>query len=550
MDLDVQIGDDLYFVENVHTILDINRYILLNFHKVVSEIYVIKNSKRLKLADNTSLEKFQNYQFYCIINENFVWNKKGDRYRCPKCFNYLRLDTMTCSHTPKCRKIHSNSLRSLTLSIDNSSISPLNSDNSIKIEKTIDISEIEKNTLEENDSSSFNKTLNPNILEKNSSVTENEDGISKISLDSESTKIISLNKKNKTQEENKNTQNDNPTNNVHSKNQHISCIDAFKSYFNIKEKVKIEKNNSLETPKNILASDSETKNTHIKADTKNLSSIEKKDCHIPFKDQISHNSLDSTLQSSTIQVVSQDEKNNITEQISLLSPDSSVGLVEKIPGIIKNKKKGRRVLKKLKNSSGSTKEKIEITSLTKELKIEVLTEDKYLEITNFYDPYFRNMTKEKIYSLVNTSINIGSFMNDLLVGAITFCITSHLEIQMAYVHMLVVDIELQKKGIGSRLIHHVQDYSKNIVLWADKKLNVTKFYENRGFKYHKTLKRALTLVVGECTSAYFMYLGFDKNNEKLKITSWYKEEVKKLQTNKNSSGVKKLNKKRHRQIQI
>lgn len=116
MDLLFQMNDEIYFLKNVYTILDIKRYILLNFDKVVTEIYLIENSQKIQLHGSTTLEKFLNFQFYCVINESFFKKDKKRGYRCQRCFNYLNLNSMKCSHTSKCRKIYSNSLRSATLS--------------------------------------------------------------------------------------------------------------------------------------------------------------------------------------------------------------------------------------------------------------------------------------------------------------------------------------------------------------------------------------------------------------------------------------------------
>jgi GNAT superfamily N-acetyltransferase len=248
---------------------------------------------------------------------------------------------------------------------------------------------------------------------------------------------------------------------------------------------------------------SKIKECAVDNDTENLSSIEKKNNYSPNKDHILHDSL------ASIEKKEKDSSN--IDKISHISLDSSQDI-----------------------SPDNEITNNFIPNSTDLLFMDVLSEEKYPEISNLYCPAFSNISKETIDFWVRKYINIGCYLNDVLVGVVTFTLKSVVDIQFAYVYLAAVKSGMRLKGIGRKLLNQVKDRCNKIVLWSDENEGTRQFYRKNGFKGSYYLGFYLSPIIGPCDNAYFMSYNFDAETNN-KILLWFKEECKREKINKKNN---------------
>lgn len=110
------------------------------------------------------------------------------------------------------------------------------------------------------------------------------------------------------------------------------------------------------------------------------------------------------------------------------------------------------------------------------------------EITKYDARYF--LDKNHIQGYVSSSIYIGAFMNDLLIGVMSF---KKLDNDNWDLNRFSTDINYSCRGVGGKLFSHfIRKYSpKNVVSFADRRWTLNQndnIYIKLGFKFVKSLK--------------------------------------------------------------
>lgn len=170
----------------------------------------------------------------------------------------------------------------------------------------------------------------------------------------------------------------------------------------------------------------------------------------------------------------------------------------------------------------------------------VLPREKIQEIVEFYANYFSGITKKTMFSWVKKSINMGCFLNDLLVGLVTFLLNSEIGIKFAYVKLLAVDEGHRYKKIASKLINIVYtDYSNKIVVWADN--NSVGFYEKNKFIFIENLENLLSPITHGCNGAKLMSRGLSEDLEIIEDWRFENKPKKKKKRRKRPRSTKRNN---------
>lgn len=477
-----------YSMSNCQTVYDMKKAIFVETgifikHVKAGETILLNSQKLLKYADTklTGVLDDQTYERY-----------KDNGWRCAysSCRGNYNFETMSCYHTDKCkskrRKIRlSNSSFSQVDMVSIGSKIFLNStDNHIKETSIVfkDISEIIKNTLEENNSSNFLNTLRSHDLEQINSANNNDE-VTTIFLHSDSQKILSLNDKNKASDsnfdrieifkENKNKE-----------NKHLNDND--KNTESLQENNIVLNNNPL----------SKIKQSAVANDTDNLSLNENRD-----KDQnyISHISIDSTQQYSVVDAFKSlfNLKINTTkndESSPKMSPESTqvISLNEPQKDPILNQptrlKLGKLKFRKIKQK----------------------------RIIKFLKPMFSRLTFDQMMELSDTHDYIAIMRGKvILAGAVIKKFTASDDI--TYCDLVFIGVRPRRRGYGKMMINMLKKTYKKIIVCADN--SIIDFYINSRFTQAKSLIYPLASQVRSFNKSLFMKFGFSEE-EILKIKIW------------------------------
>ena len=151
-------------------------------------------------------------------------------------------------------------------------------------------------------------------------------------------------------------------------------------------------------------------------------------------------------------------------------------------------------------------------------------------LLNLCVPNFPRIDEDQIRKIIENSRNIGCFIQNKLVGSLTFKKLKIKKLELIYVSMLAVELNCRNKGIGRKLLKFVESICDKIVLWADE--NAKKFYQKMEFRKCSNVWYSLQTLIPYSTSSVFSHKGL-RDADKLYIKEWWSTEKVKLAINKN-----------------
>lgn len=461
MEVTVFVEGISYRIGGVNTILDIRKAMFNIFTMFINEIrindvyypdYYIIKSTDLTFEGFADVANYTNYH--------------GSKFRCKKCLKEYLKDIHKCYHTNSCRleisknrqkpkqEIYSQTINSsissinlslTTASIDNLPISLVNSDNSVKNEKILvfeDISDVKKGThQEENDSSIFSNKVPLEVTDSNSN--------------------LSLDKKD-----------DNHINGSPLKIKNLSVIDAFKSFFNLNEKIKIEKSNFPELLD--FSSSNQKKDENKLSDEK---------CEIIDKSNTTNNFFFSII-----------DESNTTEDGSQKSENKII--MDDLPSI---------------ETSSNTNLKDESSECAKTVKFR-LGKLKFMRIKQekaikFLEPMFSRISYDHMMKLSESHDYIAIMREKVvLAAAVVKKFTASENIH--YCDLVFIGVKPKRRGYGKRMLNMLIRKYKKIMVYSDK--SVIKFYKQSKFTQAKSLAYPLASQIKCYRNSLLMKFGFNK----------------------------------------